>query len=846
MTHKPCLNAPGLSKNFWEDLRGPQPQDNVERYQIESDDLGADQFESSATERATKTRRWKSSCGMLKGKARAHASPSFDGAFRIYGGTSTHDGGALLLGGFIGRNDSDLIRKHGYSFSVDAPPAYCTWEEGNMTAATVALHPWGAAATYSCAGLYPGTFPTMLQSDYGSVSLSWKVLRGNRHEYGVTVCAAPIFRTTSEVDLRAWVSTNLKKHVDRFAIYVRTEAFDHVSRALAWYIDAGIVTLHDIGPSKHIDASIDSSSNTESYNADDRKLHKEYEDQVLWLASCHHTYGYNSRWLISLDIDEVIIGEAESIEDVLPTDGRPTLIPSVAFGVAEGDSCSQNHKSSIPFVRTFTRRQAHSIPRNLAWPRTKLISSPRETSLHWMHRILDPSDSCLPSTRSTERSLRIAHYVDIHRDSYIQGGQCRCDTMFEALRCNVSDFSVAALLPATDLSSNQRYLSYTESEGLNNQIIALRNACWLAFLTDRVLVVSEWILHHRESEKAPARRLRWCEIIDCTVLMKQCPYIYRSSYDELVLPLRTCRTLYCLQSNADLPVIHLRDKVAFQLKFKSSSFFKWFKSSVATLTDPIVPSSVIKSSVEARIRKYRSINSVKNTCVLVAHVRVVSESDYVWHGASKRYDKLWRTTVNALKVMPKNTSIVIMSNACESREAVGLVHKLSNQGYLTPTCLEESATHPMTEVVEQMLFATFADAFAPDMTSTVSLTIMQWRNFSSVANSCSNYEAEGQRMFDSTAQNVIELPQSMNKVEEMKRNGRITRRDPVAMCGAKASKCRDRYADEHTCGKRVRWLMSVRMMSMHHACLTVAVEFPNICGECGGKLSMGQGSKNTI
>lgn len=100
-------------------------------------------------------------------------------------------------------------------------------------------------------------------------------------------------------------------------------------------------------------------------------------------------------------------------------------------------------------------------------------------------------------------------------------------------------------------------LSYTERDGMNNQLIALRSACILANISNRTLMLSELLHHHREGMVRNTYRLKTCDVIDCTSLF--CPTTFVATR-----AIRHCTTLDCILQ-ASSANVYLPNKVAFRL-----------------------------------------------------------------------------------------------------------------------------------------------------------------------------------------------------------------------------------------------------------------------------------------
>jgi len=663
--------------------------------------------------------RWTAPCSASTVSPIAHAIPVISKQFRIYAG-SILPSSIVLIGGLILEPAQRVPGQ--YALAVDAPAAYCHWSSDSQdTPAARALHPDRFVATYTC-NRSNGALLHSLRGDFGSALLTWAPEAASRHLFGVTACVAPVHGSPSSADLRAWLALNLLKHVDRFALYVRSESLAHVQNALRWYISSRIVSVHDAGPMRRRAAGgISWRNNTERYDAADLVLHAEYDDQVLWLAACQHTYGASSRRLLSLDIDEVLTGSAGAIEDIAPAGGPPLLLPTVAFGGSSSADCRERD-AGVDFLHIFTRRQQHSIPPSLGWPRTKLLSSPPRILLQWIHQVFNQADACgVPAQTVNESELRIAHFVDLNVGaSQLHGGQCRCDAIHPMLPCNVSDLTLASLAPAPLLVSSKegRFLLYVERDGLNNQLIALRHACWLGTLTNRTVVVPDWVLHHRQASDSPTRRVALCDAIDCTRLRrKRCEHVRVSQFD---MPPRTavhtCRGVACL-TPSDAPVLHLPNKVAFQLGLQEASYA--FTAAVSNLHDPVAPSMAVRSLAKEQWGRM-------TRPFLVAHARHVGHADYdIFGNLSARVEKTVRVLQVALDQLPGSPSVLVISNDCR---AAMLTNVLSSTGFRVQCADSDPRLHPHIESLVQQWLAVCADGFAGDEMSTVSQNILRWRH----------------------------------------------------------------------------------------------------------------------
>lgn len=625
----------------------------------------------------------------------------------LYAGTITRKK-AILLTGVVG-----LERTQGqYAKRMRAFPsdARCFWTDPNGLELTTPLsgrvHPWGFVAIHECAR--PCARCTVLRvSPLPDHTFRWETTSSNPL-HAVTACTAPIWSAPRGVDMHTWLTLNMRRHVTHFALYVRSELMEDYAALLKWYIDSKLVTLHDIGPLR-TPRGVSAHNRTENYDPADVELHREYGDQIFWLNHCLHTYGFRSRWLLSVDLDEVLTGGAEGLSAL--DEAHPWRLQTVAYGGPPHAPC-HDRDAMQPFTATFQYRQATPIKEG--WPRTKIMIPGKRASFLWIHDIFDTKDTCEGAQTVSEHKLVLAHYVDKEAASIIHGNRCRCSRIDASLPCDTHDAALAALLrQGAEHAPPRRLLAYVEHDGMNNQLIALRHACWLAKLTDRSVLVHDHILPHL-TDTIPFQRAGLCSLIDCHHLERHCGVgvVWTSHLALLGRDVASCSGEDCYERDARNATLYVPHKVAFQLGLQPSSYA--FPKKVQHMVDPVRP------ILEAAPPPFQ------HTRYNMLHLRLYSAYD-------RPYTPSIHTFATRKKILSRITAIdntypwyVISSNhkRCTRSKLVRSMHLIG----MNATCVPNDASvHRDRDCMTQQVLAVRSERFVGDPHSTMSQNILRWR-----------------------------------------------------------------------------------------------------------------------
>ena len=637
---------------------------------------------------------------------------------------SIHTGAMLYTNGYktlemlVSSINGDTVPGQ-YVFQMkDAPFITCSFDDEMEIRASYQLQSSRMAFLYRCKSTenilkVPSMVKLNINNNYFTVPIVEQRRLATRQ---VTACVAPVYNINKN-DFIVWLESNMKSSISLFVIYVRSHLLLYLKKILRWYIENNIVVVIDAGNSPENGNKLSSKYNTEKYDKNDILLHSEYKDQVLLLNHCMHRFGQGSKWIINIDIDEIVKGNIAKEFEYYKNSSA--LIQTVAFTTDK----SIPYDKMLPFVSRFSLRQRTPIDAKYQWPRTKLVTDPLRTSFNWIHSTFDPKDSCYNPWNHIHdfRKVRINHYVDLLVDTKIHGGKYRCDSIYKGLPCNYPDYTMA-METHNYLHKHDKYIQYVEADGLNNQVIALQHAIWLSIHTRRTLIVPDRFEYHKESLQSPTEQLYVCDVFDCDIISTYTSIVMRSTVSTIlnIDDNDECKDDECYSKTFDAKILYIRNKHLFRMGMRPETYS--FLKIVKNIPD-YDKTLVYKPKLVNRV-----YSIVKNTNFSCLHIRSISIHDY---GLGEELNlKKERTPlkVSGRKIVSSFDQglIYIMTNSVDS---IKNIEWLTNFGYtlqLIDSLLYDE-TQDLRCIIHSIACGMYAKQFYGDVMSTVTQNIMRTR-----------------------------------------------------------------------------------------------------------------------
>ena len=413
-----------------------------------------------------------------------------------------------------------------YSMRVTPPQLECVWDNFN-TNAEIYEQRDGLVVALQCEMKTSNPSHVILRGMNSSMSLD--LCDTPSMIYDVTVCTGPVFGHHDTSNLIDWIELNRRQWgIGRFVLYERNASVTNLKSILSWYIRndyVEIVSWPYIG-----DLSL-----PEDRSLDDAWSHREYFDQTLLLNHCLNSCRSTSRWILIIDVDEIVvvsksIGSLASYLEKHDENTTALELSTVAF--------TYNNKTeqlSTRFTIENTFRQAvplgysrQETGPSWAW-RSKTIFQPRFVNFAWIHGFFSPQDACHHSLYVPYEAIRVHHYVD-KRNSDLS--EQRCSDLDVGNPCDHYEPPLGALDIWRD-SDDRRYLSFVETEDLNNQRAALEVAWRVAMVLNRTLIVPDFVHLHEFDGFIPRVPLRTCSIWDCNSFPSN-NWVFRSTFGRMI------------------------------------------------------------------------------------------------------------------------------------------------------------------------------------------------------------------------------------------------------------------------------------------------------------------------
>lgn len=530
-------------------------------------------------------------------------------------------------------------------------------------------------------------------------------------------CATPIYEYKIE-NLLVWIYSNIKI-VNKFILYVREYIYDTLEKQLHILIEKKKITLVRIPNIPK--TNFNSNDRTEAYDFNDIMLHNEYHDQVLWLNHCHFRYGHLSTLMTNIDIDEIYKIQNNHIMKFIKTSlFSDYSIETKAFTNIH-DCIHKN--TSQPFTSYFLHSQKYPIQKG--WPRRKHIFKPRLTNFNWIHGLFSNRDSCKASKLISHSDIYIKHYVDLNLNTNIHQNKCRCNDISKSNPCNYVNIREPNIMNKINL--NQKYfVSYTEIDGISNQILALTHACWFAAYHDRYLILPETFNNHMQSWIADTYELKICNVIDCEFLQKHCKIIRQSDFSFSgghILPhkfVNANELNFDYLNKIEENVIHFENKAMFNLGLSKKTFK--IVDTFRSYPNPVkINETYIRMADEFIFDK--SYNALQ--------VRVIGANDYELGSiqntnSNQNYISQTNPKLDDILKLSTKIPIFIMSQKCSDL----YVTKILRLSEFTVICSTELSRdlHMYENLIVSQIICAKSDKYLGLELSTISQIVYRWRN----------------------------------------------------------------------------------------------------------------------
>ena len=438
----------------------------------------------------------------------------------------------VISGSFVGQN-AEVFQIVTAQFDLEKTPQFfnyaliveaalsmkCTWPDGTTTQANVFIQAQNMAVVHQCdAPLSARKAKSVrLWSDKYDLTLD---ICDHPEEYprifDVTFCTAPIFGKVKPSYIVEWFELNRRHWTSSRAVLylnLEKEQNEKLKNTMEWYISSGLIELVEWDNVRPVEQdSVEK----------DQWEHRMYHDQVLMYNHCLNRYRSTSNWIFNLDTDEIVDG-----------------LPNMFLG---RDSIHKNFENetavelqTIAHTGQYTEkwftdsqilRQYRPITTD--WHRPKTVYKAMLVNFAWIHGISwNERDACSFTKRLNSSGFWIRHYVDLVESD-------RCNRLEHSNPCNVTTTPPTKSInhkwgvdgfTRKKYDQKTRFIGYVETEGLNNQRIALENARTMAEILGRTLILPEVLFPHDNEDDTPTYT---CHVFDCESI--GVPWIGRAQF----------------------------------------------------------------------------------------------------------------------------------------------------------------------------------------------------------------------------------------------------------------------------------------------------------------------------
>ena len=650
--------------------------------------------------------------------------------FHIYTGVITRAKGVLSFSLLASLIHTKSHAPGQYAYSVRATTDVrmsCQYWDSYATTATLHMQDYGLASVFQCPVSRIFNDGNLGELKSIQINLQWRNVKKQVHLPLVQVpvraklplvsCTVPLYGQINSRALREWVIYNLNS-IGKMILYVREKSITAVKLALGRFIDRDeveIVSIPFVTP-----ADVPSSANTESYDANDMLLHNQYFDQVLWLNHCHLRYGSTAKYMVNLDIDEVLHGQHLGFLADVSHRVVDWSLHTIAYSNAT--NC---HFKGASFTEYYRHSQSHPIRKG--WPRRKHIFQPDLLNFNWIHGVFSKADSCRSGRTLDVEVAFVKHYADLYIDTTVHGGQCRCDKISPDLPCDVLNAATPPLFTVRPTQS-PLYITYTENDGLSNQILALSHMCMYARHVNATLVLPRAFTNHRESEN-PFTRVEVCALLDCATLEKCCritdqyDFEMSQSTSEREIRVHDVNTFDFGFDRSSVDLIHFANKQAYQMGLQPNTYY--FAQVFNRYPNPI--------RIHPKYLKYVNAFYGEHPNFMAVQIRAFSKHDY-WYdlspGASPGASpsEQYPSLAAIFEKLPKQQEVFILSTACHETKVARILKTLDRTYICSSELALQDDLHPYENLVISQMISAIATSFFGIEMSTISQVVLRLRD----------------------------------------------------------------------------------------------------------------------